>query len=54
MDIFVIFMVVLVVLIVGVKLLGSKKPVGGKCKTCPEYPYCGGGRPRCTRRSGGI
>jgi len=47
-----ILIAVLVGLVVLAKLLPQQKnTVGSKCKSCPEFPYCGGGRPRCARRS---
>ena len=29
----------------------EKKVPSGNCRNCPEFQYCGGGRPRCGRRS---
>lgn len=54
MDMILIFVVVLLILIVAVSLSGKEKKVGSTCKNCPEYRYCGGGRPRCARRSKSI
>ncbi len=28
----------------------EKKVHSGNCRNCPEFRYCGGGRPRCSRR----
>ena len=46
-----IFIGVLVVLILISNLWQNDKKPSGNCKNCPEYRYCGGGRPRCARRS---
>lgn len=43
--------VVLAVLIVAGNCFQKEKKPSGKCKTCPEYRYCGGGKPRCARRN---
>ena len=47
--------VVLVVLVLLTNLFSDKskkeKIPGGNCRNCPEFRYCGGGRPRCGRRS---
>lgn len=52
MDNILILIVVLAVLIVAVKLFSKEKEVpSGNCRNCPEFRYCGGGRPRCARRS---
>ena len=29
----------------------EKKPPSGNCRNCPEFQYCGGGKPRCGRRA---
>ncbi len=29
----------------------EKKAPSGNCPNCPEYRYCGGGKPRCARRN---
>lgn len=46
-----IFVAILVALIVVTNLFQKEKKPSGYCKTCPEYRYCGGGKPRCARRS---
>lgn len=52
MEQIVIFLAVLAALIVITNLVSKeKKTPKGNCKSCPEYRYCGGGRPRCARRS---
>ena len=47
--------VLLVVLILLTKLISDnrkeKKLPGGNCRNCPEFQYCGGGKPRCARRN---
>jgi len=43
--------VILAVLILVTNLFHKEKKPAGRCKTCPEYRYCGGGKPRCPRRS---
>ena len=43
--------VILAALILVANLFHKEKKPGGKCKTCPEYSYCGGGKPRCARRN---
>ena len=55
MENLLIFAGVMIVLVIAVNLFSGKdknqkQPTGG-CKTCPDYQYCGGGRPRCVRRS---
>lgn len=51
----VILVVVLAVLILGANLISTngknRKHPSGNCRNCPEYRYCGGGRPRCARRN---
>lgn len=42
---------VLAAVIILSKFLQKDKKPSGNCKNCPEYRYCGGGRPRCVRRS---
>jgi hypothetical protein len=55
MDYLLIAAVILVALALGMRLLPSgeneKKIPSGNCRNCPEFQYCGGGRPRCGRRS---
>ena len=55
MENLLIFAVVMAVLVVAVNLFSGKnkdpKQPTGACRTCPDYRYCGGGRPRCVRRS---
>lgn len=51
MEMFLILIAILAVGFVLSKLSPKeKKEPGGNCKICPEYRYCGGGRPRCARR----
>lgn len=48
----ILLIVILAVLILLTNLFsGEKKQPGGNCRNCPEFQYCGGGRPRCARRS---
>ena len=46
-----ILVVILTALILVTNLFQKEKTPSGKCKTCPEYRYCGGGKPRCARRN---
>lgn len=46
-----IFVVIFAVLLVLANVFQKEKKPSGRCKTCPEYQYCGGGRPRCARRN---
>lgn len=52
MEQFVIAAVILAAFLAGAKFFSKndKKP-SGNCRNCPEYRYCGGGRPRCARRN---
>lgn len=34
-------------------LMPQQKP-GKTCRSCPEFKSCGGGRPRCIRRSKSV
>jgi len=43
--------VVVVVLTLAAKLINPHQKPGRKCQSCPEFKRCGGGRPRCARRS---
>ena len=54
MEIIIFVGVLLSVTVLSGLFSGEKKPPGGKCKTCPELRSCGGGRPRCIRRSGSL
>lgn len=55
MNYLLIAVVILVVLILLTNLPSGKnkekKPPSGNCRNCPEFQYCGGGKPRCGRRS---
>lgn len=48
------------IIVLAVLILLTNLPFGknketkipsGNCRNCPEFQYCGGGRPRCGRRS---
>lgn len=52
MEQLVIAAVILAVFLAGAKFFSKKdKTPSGNCRNCPEYRYCGGGKPRCPRRS---
>lgn len=55
MENILIFVGILTVLIIAANLFSVKtkdqRQVGSTCRSCPDYRYCGGGRPRCVRRS---
>ncbi len=53
MDNLLILAGVLTIMVLLANLITGKKEKNpsGNCLNCPEYRYCGGGKPRCTRRS---
>ena len=55
MDYLLILAGVLTVMILVSHLISGnkkeKKVPGGNCRNCPEFRYCGGGKPRCARRN---
>jgi len=54
MEIFIFAGILLGMLVLSRLFSREKKPPSGRCKTCPELRSCGGGRPRCIRRSGVV
>ena len=40
-----------VVLALAMKFLNPQQKPGKKCQSCPAFKQCGGGRPRCPRRT---
>ena len=44
---------VIILAVVMTVLEPGQKP-GKRCQSCPEFKRCGGGKPRCPRRSGSI
>ena len=51
MDTVILVAMVVAVMILGVKFLYPQQKPGKKCQTCPAFKQCGGGKPRCPRRS---
>ena len=49
MEQILLLVVILAVQIVVTNLFQKDKKPAGSCRTCPEYRYCGGGKPRCAR-----
>ena len=54
MDILLTLLAVAVILGIAMVVLKPQQKPGKKCQTCPEFKRCGGGRPRCPRRSGSV
>lgn len=51
MDILIPSILMAVVLGIAMKVLDPRQKPGKTCQSCPEFKRCGGGRPRCPRRS---
>lgn len=51
--------VVMVIVLVAIlalvmKFLYPQQKPGKNCQNCPAFKQCGGGKPRCPRRSGSM